>query len=152
SREMEPSIFVRKDGILVMIFRDQESSYTKRAAYSKDNGESWSEILETAVPDARTKQSGGNLSDGRAFMVGSPVDNKLRSPIAVLISDDGKYFDKAYLLRSNESDPEVIYEGKAKRKGFHYAKSYVCDGKLYVGYATNKEAVEISIIPEESLK
>ena len=29
---------------------------------------------------------------------------------------------------------------------------YVCDGNVYVGYTTNKEAVEIAIIPEESLK
>lgn len=151
SREMEPSIFERANGTLAMIFRDQDSTYTKRAAYSKDNGETWSEVLETSVPDARTKQSGGNLSNGAAFMVGSPVDNKLRSPLAVLVSRDGEHFDNAYLLRSSESDPEVVYEGKAKRKGFHYAKSYVCDGNLYVGYATNKEAVEISIIPESSL-
>ena len=152
SREMEPSIFERADGSLVMIFRDQDSTYTKRAALSWDRGASWSEVFPTKTPDARTKQSAGNLSDGTAFMVGSPVDNKLRSPLAVLLSKDGKTFDKAYLLRSNESDPEVVYDGKAKRKGFHYAKSYVSDGSLYVGYATNKEAVEIAIIPETSLK
>ena len=152
SREMEPSIFERADGSLAMIFRDQDSSFTKRVSFSSDNGETWSEVFSTLVPDARTKQSAGNLSNGSAFMVGSPVNNKLRSPLAILISPDGKIFDKAFLLRSNESDPEVVYEGKAKRKGFHYAKSYVCDGKVYVGYSTNKEAVEITIIPEESLK
>lgn len=152
SREMEPSIFERKDGTLVMIFRDQDSSFTKRSAFSKDKGETWSEVIETSVPDARTKQSAGNLSDGTAFMVGSPVNNKLRSPLAILLSDDGQIFDKAYLLRSNESDPEVVYDGKAKRKGFHYVKCFVCDGNLYAGYATNKEAVEITIIPETSLK
>ena len=152
SREMEPSIFEQDDGTLTMIFRDQDSSFTKRAAVSKDNGETWSEIFATAVPDARTKQSGGNLSDGTAFMVGSPVNNKLRSPLAILLSQNGRYFDRAYLLRSGDSDPEVVYEGKAKRKGFHYAKSYVCDGRVYVGYATNKEAVEITVIPEDSLK
>ncbi|MBQ7264991.1 MAG: exo-alpha-sialidase [Firmicutes bacterium] len=152
SREMEPSLFQRKDGTLVMIFRDQDSSYTKKAAFSNDMGENWSEVTDTAVPDARTKQSAGNLSNGKAFMVGSPVDNKLRSPLAILLSDEGMLFDKAYLIRSDASDPEVVYEGKAKRKGFHYAKSFVYDGKVYVGYATNKEAVEIAIIPEESLE
>ncbi len=152
SREMEPSIFERADKTLVMIFRDQNSSYTKRVAFSNDSGESWSEIFETSVPDARTKQSAGNLSDGTAFMVGSPVDNKLRSPLAILTSKNGRIFDKGWLIRSNESDPEVVYEGKAKRKGFHYAKSYVSDGNVYVGYAVNKEAVEIAIIPETSLK
>ncbi|MBQ8515425.1 MAG: exo-alpha-sialidase [Ruminococcus sp.] len=151
SVEMEPSLFVQSDGTIVMIFRDQQSSYKKIVSYSRDEGVTWSSPQITEMPDARTKQSAGNLSDGTAFMAGSPVSNSLRSPLAVVLSADGQTFDQAYLLRSNSSDPELIYEGKAKRKGFHYVKSLVCDGYLYVGYATNKEAVEISIIPEESI-
>lgn len=151
SVEMEPSLFVQSDGTVVMIFRDQNSSYVKLASYSSDEGETWSKVQSTEMPDARTKQSAGNLSDGTAFMVGCPVNNKLRSPLAVTLSADGKTFDHAYLIRSTSSDPELIYEGTAKRLGFHYTKSFVFDGFLYVGYATNKEAVEVSVIPESSL-
>ncbi len=151
SVEMEPSIFVQSDGTIVMIFRDQNSSYTKFASYSKDNGVTWSKVQATEMPDARTKQSAGNLSDGTAFMAGCPVNDKLRCPLAVTLSADGKIFDHAFLLRSTSSDPELIYEGTAKRQGFHYTKSLVYDGYLYVGYATNKEVVEISVVPEESL-
>ncbi len=151
SVEMEPSLFVQSDGTIVMLFRDQNSSYTKLASYSRDNGETWSKVQSTEMPDARTKQSAGNLSDGTAFMAGCPVNNSLRSPLAVTLSADGETFDQAYLLRSSSSDPELIYEGTAKRKGFHYCKSLVYGGYLYVGYATNKEAVEISVVPEESL-
>ncbi|MBQ8927623.1 MAG: exo-alpha-sialidase [Oscillospiraceae bacterium] len=151
STEMEPSLFVQQDGTLVMIFRDQSSSYRKLCAYSRDNGVTWSRVQKTDMPDARTKQSAGNLSDGTAFLAGCPVENSLRSPLAVTLSADGRHFDRAYLLRSNESDPALMYEGKAKRLGFHYCKSLVYDGSLYVGYATNKEAVEISIVPEASL-
>lgn len=152
SVEMEPSIFVQSDGTLCMIFRDQTSSYKKLISYSYDDGETWSKVQSTDMPDARTKQSAGNLSDGTAFMAGCPVNNSLRSPLAVTLSSDGKNFNKAYLLRSNSSDPELVYTGTAKRKGFHYCKSLAANGELYVGYATNKEAVEITIVPEESLK
>ncbi|MBQ8961441.1 MAG: exo-alpha-sialidase [Ruminococcus sp.] len=151
SLELEPSSFVQSDGTLVMIFRDQSSSYKKLASYSFDDGATWSKAQLTDMPDARTKQSAGNLSDGTAFMAGCPVNSSLRSPLAVTVSADGKSFTAAYLLRSGQSDPELIYEGKAKRKGFHYTKSLVDGGYLYVGYATNKEAVEISIVPEASL-
>ena len=151
SIEMEPSLFVQSDGTVVMIFRDQQSSYKKIVSYSFDNGVTWSNPQSTDMPDARTKQSAGNLSDGTAFMVGCPVNDKLRSPLAVTLSKDGKTFDHAYLLRSTSSDPELIYEGTAKRKGFHYVKSLVYDGYLYAGYATNKEAVEISVVPESSI-
>ena len=151
SVEMEPSLFVQSDGTIVMIFRDQHSSYTKFASYSRDNGETWSAVQQTEMPDARTKQSAGNLSDGTSFMVGCPVYDKLRSPLAVTLSADGKTFDHAYLLRSTSSDPELVYEGTATRTGFHYVKSLVYNGYLYAGYATNKEAVEISVVPEASL-
>lgn len=151
SVEMEPSLFVQSDGTIVMIFRDQNSSYKKLASFSRDSGVTWSKVQSTEMPDARTKQSAGNLTDGTAFMAGCPVNDKLRSPLAVTLSADGKSFTHAYLLRSTSSDPELIYEGTAKRKGFHYTKSLVSDGYLYVAYATNKEIVEISVIPESSL-
>jgi len=151
STEMEPSLFVQEDGTIVMIFRDQNSSYRKIVSCSLDNGVTWSKPMLSEMPDARTKQSAGNLSDGTAFLAGSPVTSSLRSPLAIVLSSDGKTFDQAYLLRSNESDPDLIYEGKAKRKGFHYCKSTVYGGYLYVGYAANKEAVEISIVPEQSI-
>ena len=151
SVEMEPSLFTQSDGTLCMIFRDQSSSYRKLISYSFDDGATWSKVQKTDMPDARTKQSAGNLSDGTAFMAGCPVTNSLRSPLAVTLSADGKSFTKAFLLRSNSSDPALVYEGKAKRLGFHYCKSLVAEGNLYVGYATNKEAVEITIVPEVSL-
>lgn len=151
SVELEPSIFTQSDGTLCMIFRDQSGSYKKLISYSFDDGATWSSVQSTDMPDARTKQSAGNLTDGTAFMAGCPVNNSLRSPLAVTLSADGKSFTQAFLLRSNSSDPALIYEGKAKRLGFHYCKSLVAEGYLYVGYATNKEAVEISIVPEASL-
>ena len=151
SVEMEPSIFVQSDDTLCMIFRDQNSSYKKLISYSLDDGATWSKVQSTDMPDARTKQSAGNLSDGTAFMAGCPVNNNLRSPLAITLSKDGKTFDTAFLLRSNSSDPALVYEGKAKKQGFHYCKSLVANGNLYVGYATNKETVEITIIPESSL-
>lgn len=151
SVELEPSIFVQSDGTLCMIFRDQSGSYKKLISYSFDDGATWSKVQKTDMPDARTKQSAGNLSDGTAFMAGCPVNNSLRSPLAITLSADGKNFTQAFLLRSNSSDPALVYEGKAKRLGFHYCKSLVAGGYLYVGYATNKEAVEITIVPEASL-
>ena len=151
SVEMEPSLFVQSDGTLAMIFRDQTSSYTKLISYSLDDGKTWSKAQATTMPDARTKQSAGNLSDGTAFMVGSPVNNNVRSPLAVTFSKNGKSFDKAYVLRSNSSLPQLVYTGTAKKQGFHYSKSLVANGNLYVGYATNKEAVEVTIVPEKSI-
>ncbi len=147
SREIEPSIFVNSDKNIVMIFRDQDSTFHKLASLSEDNGENWSETVLTNMPDSRSKQSAGNLPDGTAYMVGNPVTAKNRVPLAIALSRDGKIFDTAYALRTTEELPELMYEGKAKRQGYHYPKSTVIGDSLYVSYSTNKERIEITKIP-----
>lgn len=152
SREIEPSWFRKSDGTAVMIFRDQNSTFWKLASVSTDKGESWTRAVSTNMPDARTKQSAGNLPDGKAFMAGNPVNNKLRIPLAVTLSENGTEFNTSYLLRAGgDSIPTLRYEGKAKRSGYHYPKSVVWNGFLCVSYATNKEDVEYTRVPLSSL-
>lgn len=149
SREMEPSQYRLPDGTLVMLFRDQKSSFRKLAAVSKDRGQSWSKPVVTTIPDARTKQCAGNLPDGCSFMVSCPANDKRRWPLVLHLSHDGIVFDKAILLRSGLSDdlPPRRYEGRYKTLGYNYPKAMVCHGKLYVSYSTNKEDVECTVIP-----
>lgn len=153
STEMEPSWYYKPDGTAVMIFRDQSSSYHKLAAISTDRGETWSKSVKTNMPDARTKQSAGNLPDGTCFMAGNPVTNKARKPLALTLSKDGTTFDKAYLLRDANSIQPLRYSGKAKssNSGYSYPKSTVYGDYLYVSYATNKEDVQYSRIPLSSI-
>ena len=39
------------------------------------------------------------------------------------------------------------FEGRYKRPGYHYPKSVIWKDHLYVGYATNKEDVELTRVP-----
>ncbi|HEY6142250.1 MAG TPA: sialidase family protein [Flavobacterium sp.] len=151
SREIEPSWFYRKDGAVVMIFRDQNNTFKKLASISKDNGKTWTtpQIIET--PDSRAKQSAGNLPDSTAFMVNNPSGNKDRFPLVITLSKDGFLFDKAYLLRSGDNLQPLRYKGKYKRVGYSYPKSVIWGDYLYVSYATNKEDVEVTRIPINSL-
>lgn len=147
SRELEPSIYMQSHGTLVMIQRDQNSSYRKIASKSSDRGETWTEPVVTNIPDARVKQSAGNLPDGTAYLVGNPTGVKRRYPLVALFSHNGIRFDKAILLRAGSSDLQPQrYPGKAKTIGYNYPKSMVYNGRLYVAYATNKEDVEITML------
>ncbi|MET8866103.1 exo-alpha-sialidase [Nonomuraea sp. NPDC004580] len=93
SRELEPSWYRRRDGSIVMVFRDQGGgTYRKLAAVSTGNGATWSNSVETNVPDSRTQQSAGNLPDGTAYLVGNPTGTRNRSPLTVLTSRDGITF------------------------------------------------------------
>lgn len=152
SRELEPSWFYRADGVIVMVFRDQNSTFKKLASVSKDNGETWSTPQLIDTPDSRAKQSAGNFPDGTAFMINNPSGNKNRFPLVLTLSKDGFIFYKAYLIRSGDLNLQPMrYEGKYKRIGYSYPKSIVYDGYLYVSYATNKEDIEITRIPIDSL-
>ncbi len=161
SRELEPSLFRKTDGTLVMTFRDQNSTYTLLAAQSTDRGETWTKAVQTNMPDCRSKQSAGNLPDGTAYIVNCPntqnrpssdYNNKPRLPLAITLSADGTTFDRAYMLRSGEELSAVRYSGSAKRKGFHYPKSMVSGDYLYVAYATNKEDVQYTRVPLKSIQ
>lgn len=152
SREIEPSWFRRADDAVVMVFRDQNSTFKKLAAVSTDRGETWSTAVMTDMPDSRSKQSAGNLPDGTAFMVSNPVDNKLRIPLVVTLSKDGYLFNQAYVLRKGgDGIQDLRTSGRAKRPGYHYPKSYIWNDYLYVSYATNKEDVELTRVPVENL-
>jgi hypothetical protein len=152
SREIEPSWFYRKDDAIIMIFRDQSTTFRKLASISHDDGLTWStpEIVDT--PDSRAKQSAGNLPNGIAFMVNNPSGNHDRFPLAITSSRDGFVFDKAFLLRSGGEDLQPLrFEGKFKRVGYSYPKSVIWGDHLYVAYATNKEDIELTRIPLDSL-
>jgi len=151
SRELEPSWFRRDDGSLVMIFRDQASSFRVLASQSQDNGVNWTTPTLTALPDARTKLSAGNLPDGTAFIVNNPSGNKTRLPLAITLSEDGKHFNRAYILRGRSTLPAMRFAGKYKRPGYSYPKSVVWRDSLWVAYAVNKEDIAISEIPLSAL-
>ncbi|MDT0684228.1 sialidase family protein [Roseicyclus sp. F158] len=151
TRELEPSWFVQEDGDVVMIFRDQGNTFLKLASLSSDEGETWSLPVETEMPDSRTKQSAGNLPDGTAYMAGNPTGTKARMPLAVVTSADGELFDEAYLLRSASDMQDLRYEGQYKRPSYSYTKSYVWNDDLYVAYATNKEDVQFTRVPLDTI-
>lgn len=151
SRELEPSLFVRADGCLVMTFRDEASSFRLLAAKSCDRGANWSAPMLTDMPDSRAKQSAGNLPDGTAYLVNAPNADRVRIPLAITLSDDGQRFTRALLLRGRADLQPLRRDGRYKRPGYHYPKSTIWSDHLYIGYATNKEDVQLTRIPLTSL-
>lgn len=152
SRAIEPSWFYRQDGAVVMIFRDQNSTFKKLASISFNDGLTWTTPQIVNTPDSRAKQSAGNLPNGTAFMVNNPSGNKNRFPLVITLSKNGFLFDKAFLLRAGGQNLQPMkYKGKYKRIGYSYPKSVIWNNYLYISYATNKEDVELTRIPISSL-
>src|SRR5262249_23108429 len=122
------------------------------ASASADRGATWTTPVQTDMPDSRAKQSAGNLPSGAAYFVSNPVLSKTRIPLVVTLSRDGRLFDKAFVLRKGGADLQAQrYTGSAKTLGYNYPKSVATGGYLYVGYATNKEDVQLTRVPLTSL-
>lgn len=148
-RGLEPSWYRRADGSLVMVFRDMDRTFELLAAESVDRGETWSMPTAVAFPDSCSMQCAGNLPDGTAFMVNNPVDEGRRIPLTVTLSDDGRHFDRTFLLRGEPQ--ERRFEGAYKDRGYSYPGAVVWGDHLYVTYATNKEDIELTRIPLDVL-
>ncbi|HSX56246.1 MAG TPA: sialidase family protein [Sphingomonas sp.] len=150
SREIEPSLFLR--GLcMVMVFRDHAESFRQLASESCDRGATWSRPALTNMPDSRAKQSAGNLPGGTAFLVNAPNTDRIRIPLAVTLSSDGRCFDRAFLLRGKGDLQPLRAAGTFKRPGYSYPKSTIWKGHLYVGYAANKEDAQLTRVPLASL-
>lgn len=147
SRGIEPSLYLRPDGAIVMLFRDQASSFRKLAAVSTDRGETWTRPALTDLTDARSKQCAGNLPDGRAYIVGNPTPAKDRTILAIQWSTDGGSFTEPIPLRTPADLPPQQYEGRYKTLGYSYPKAYYHNGRLYISYTENKERVVITSVP-----
>lgn len=169
SREMEPSVFRKANGDLVMIFRDnmkinesgndgEKYTHRVRASVSHDYGLTWSTPVETNLYDSKSKQCAGNLPDGTAFIVNNPVQSETRSPLVIHLSKDGETFNQSYLLRTGYTqavDPTGgIQDRRVKTagSGYVYPKAMVHGDYLYVSYSTNKEDVEYTRIPLSSIQ
>ena len=160
---MEPSIFQKANGDLVMIFRDNESATQTaaerrvRASVSHDYGLTWSDPVATNLYDSKSKQCAGNLPDGTAFIVNNPVQSETRSPLVIHLSKDGETFSQSYLLRTGYTKDDDATGGIQKRSGsagsgYCYPKAMVHGDYLYVSYSTNKEDVEYTRIPLSSIQ
>ena len=150
SREIEPAWFSMNNQ-LTMVFRDQASSFRVLRSTSNDDGEHWSLPEITNMPDARAKLSAGNLPNGVAFIVNCPSGSKTRMPLVLSLSDNGSSFNRFFMLRNEASNIPMRYEGKYKRVGFSYPKSWVTEDALYVAYAENKEDIVVTKVPLSAL-
>jgi hypothetical protein len=82
-------------------------------------------------------------------MVNNPVSEGRRIPLAVTLSDDGRHFDRAFLVRGQPQ--ERRFEGAYKDTGYSYPGMVIWNDHLWVTYATNKEDIEVTRIPLDTL-
>ena len=141
-----------------MIFRTKSGDPWIYASLSKDKGASWSRPAKTNFPDATARAFAGNLPDGTAFIISNPsrVPNKRhpsigrRNPLTIALSKDGVLFDRAFVIRSEETS--MRFKGINKLDGWQYPTAVVWKDHLYVAYSINKEDEGITRIALPDLR
>lgn len=128
-RPEEPYWYVLPDGVnLVGLIRDNGDSKRLLRAFSADNGRSWTPIVATNFPDARSKFFTLRTSRGYYAMV-SNANPKSRDPLVLSISRDGLVYTRMfYLVGGRHVDYPHILEH---------------DGHLLIAFSGAKQTMEV---------
>lgn len=147
-----------QDGAWVRLYRDQgtvhgttraetEASRPRRhyAAFSLDDGKTWSAPTRTNFPDTGARANAGQLPNGEYYVINNPLPMSARQGgrqmLAISLSKDGLNFDRMAVIKF--AAPAQRYEGKSKGAGgYQYPHSVVVGKYLWVIYSVNKEDIE----------
>ena len=113
---IQPSILIHKDGKLQILARSRDRAVLE--SWSSDNGETWSPLAKTNLPNNNSGTDAVTLKDGRQLLVYNhvlPPGKEIkgaRTPLNVSVSRDGKTWYAALILEdspiSQYSYPSVI--------------------------------------------
>ncbi|NDV83280.1 family 78 glycoside hydrolase catalytic domain [Bacteroides sp. 51] len=136
---IQPSILKHKDGRLQVLGRTRNGYLA--TSWSSDNGDTWSKVTLTNVPNNNSGTDAVTLQDGRHLLVynnfrtlpGTPKGP--RTPLNVALSDDGVNWKEVLVLEdspiSQYSYPSVI-QGK--------------DGTIHVVYTWRRQRIKYAKI------
>ncbi|MCA9023731.1 MAG: exo-alpha-sialidase [Planctomycetaceae bacterium] len=133
---IQPTILVHPDGRLQALCRSREDVIVE--TWSDDNGETWSPLEATALPNPSAGIDGATLSDGRFALAYNPTTTG-RTPLVVALSHDGIVWDEITVLEDTPgqfSYPTLIQTD---------------DGRLHVTYSWQIEAIRHAVIELENV-
>ncbi len=128
-RPEEPYWYILPDGMnLLGLIRDNGESKRLLRTFSTDNGKSWTKIVTTNFPDARSKFFALRTSRGYYAMVSNANPAK-RDPMVLSISEDGLVYTRMfYLVGGRHIDYPHIIEH---------------DGHLLIAFSGAKQTMEV---------
>ena len=142
---IQPTILSYNDSTLQVLCRTRNRALSE--SWSRDNGETWSEMRLTNMPNNNSGIDGVTLKDGRQLLVYNHVKppegmaKGARTPLNVSLSKDGKTWYASLILEdspiSQYSYPSVI-QGK--------------DGFVHVVYTWRRQRIKYMKIDPQKLK
>lgn len=142
---IQPSVLLHGNGRLQILARSRNRSLVE--AWSNDNGETWTPLAKSSLPNNNSGTDAVTLKDGRHVLVYNHVlppgdlAKGPRTPLNMAISKDGKNWSAALLLEdspiSQYSYPSVIQ---------------TADGLVHVIYTWRRQKIKHAVIDPSKLK
>ena len=128
---IQPSVLVLDEEHLQILCRSRNNSIMQ--AFSKDNGNSWSQITRTDLPNPNSGTDAISLSNGLHLLVYNPTlrGKNGRSKLSVAISVTGDEWEEVLSLE-NEKEGEFSYPAVIESS----------DRKIHITYTHNRRNIK----------
>jgi len=137
---IQPTILFHKNGAIQSLFRSKNKAIIE--SWSKDNGQTWSALAATSLPNNNSGIDAATLSNGNQALIFNPV-TKGRYKLGMAISKDGIIWEAALLLE-NDPNPKAEYS--------YPAIIQTKDGLIHITYTWNRELIKHVVIDPSMLK
>lgn len=129
---IQPTILTHKEGRLQILCRAQEGRVL--SSWSSDQGQTWSALEPTDLPNPNSGIDAVSLQDGRHVLIYNHV-RKGRSPLNLALTEDGEHWRAIQVL---ESEPgEYSYPAIIQTK----------NGDLHMTYTWKRTKVKYVVLP-----
>lgn len=141
---IQPTLLTYSDGRLQILCRSKNRAVLE--SWSEDNGNTWSSLEKTSLPNNNSGIDAVTLSDGRQLLVYNHVlppgnDFKgVRTPLNIAVTKDGKNWSAAIVL-DDTPNSEFSYPSVIETK----------DGLVHVVYTWNRKRIKHVVIDPEKL-
>lgn len=140
---IQPTILAHGDGKLQILCRSREGNVVE--SWSHDNGQTWSKLSATTLPNPNSGIDGVTLADGRHLLVYNHTGRLSLSPrdremLNVAVSADGRTWQAALVL---EKEPgEFSYPAVIQSK----------DGLVHITYTHQRRKVKHVVVDPAKLE
>ena len=142
---IQPSILTHNDGSLQILCRSKNAVIVE--SWSKDNGETWSLLQASSLPNNNSGTDAVTLADGRQLIVYNHVKTPqgakkgYRTPLNVAISEDGIDWYAALVLEDSEIS-QYSYPAVIQTK----------DGLVHIVYTWRREKIKHVVTDPDKIK
>ena len=142
---IQPSVLQHADGRLQILCRSKNSVLA--TAWSEDQGETWSLVQESGLPNNNAGTDAVTLADGRQLVAYNHVKTPIgaskghRTPLNIAVSEDGRNWEAALVVEDSEisqySYPSIIQTD---------------DGLVHLVYTWRRERIKHVVIDPDRLE